>query len=100
MPPTCDHARGGYHRGMTDLNPAVQQEAQLTIQDIVDRLATTHRGADKDDVRAALAQALTDAGIGEQPEKWVADTATEISAGRTIVVDRGRRDDDDPARGD
>ena len=84
---------------MTDLNPKAQQQAQLTIQDIVDRLATTHAGQDKDDVRAALAQGLADAGIGEQPEKWVTDTANEIAVGRTIVVDRGRRDEDDPARG-
>ncbi|HYY09369.1 MAG TPA: hypothetical protein VE781_00445 [Kineosporiaceae bacterium] len=84
---------------MTDLNPAVQQNAQLTIQEIVDRLATTHRGEDRDAVRAALAQGLADAGIPEQPEKWVTDTANEIAVGRTIVVDRGRRDEDDPARG-
>ncbi len=83
---------------MTDLNPSVQQQAQLTIQEIVDRLSVTHRGEDKDAVRATLAAALADAGLPEQPEKWVADTATEIAAGRDIIVDRGRRDEDDPRR--
>jgi hypothetical protein len=85
---------------MTDLNPLVQQQIQETIQQIVDRLAATHRGEDKEVARAALAQGLADAGIGEQPEKWMQDTATEIVAGRTVVIDRARKDDDDPARGD
>jgi hypothetical protein len=85
---------------MTDLNPLVQQQVQETIQQIVDRLSTTHRGEDKQATRAALSQALADAGIGEQPEKWMQDTATEIVAGRTVVIDRARKDADDPARGD
>ena len=83
---------------MTDLNPHVQQQAQVTIQEIVDRMSTTHRGEDQDATRAALARAIADAGLPEQPEKWVTDTADEIAAGRTIVIDRTRRDEDDPAR--
>jgi hypothetical protein len=83
---------------MTDLNPHVQQQAQVTIQEIVDRLSVSHRGEDPDATRAALTQALLDADLPEQPEKWVKDTADEISAGRTIVIDRSRRDEDDPAR--
>ena len=81
-----------------DLDPLVQHEAQVTIQDIVDRLAATHRGEDPDVLRAALAQAIADAGLPEQPEKWVRDTATEVAAGRKIVIDRTRRDQEDPAR--
>ena len=81
-----------------DPDPIVQHEAQVTIQDIVDRLAATHRGEDPDATRAALAQAIADAGLPEQPEKWVRDTATEVAAGRQVVIDRTRRDQDDPAR--
>jgi hypothetical protein len=83
---------------MTDLNPHVQQQAQVTIQEIVDRLSATHRGEDPDATRAALSRAIQDAGLPEQPEKWVGDTANEISAGRALVVDRTRKDEDDPRR--
>jgi hypothetical protein len=83
---------------MTDLNPQVQHDTQAAIQEIVDRLSTTHRGADPEDTRATLVQAFDDAGIPQQPEKWMRDTADEITAGRTLVVDRTRRDEDDPAR--
>jgi len=83
---------------MTDLNPHVQQQAQATIQEIVDRLSQTHRGEDPDAIRAALTRAMADAGIPEQPEKWMKDTADEIPPGRTLVTARARRDEDDPAR--
>ena len=83
---------------MTDLNPHVQQQAQVTIQEIVDRLTTTHRGEDQDATRAALARAIEDAGLPEQPEKFVRDTAAEVVAGRQLVIDRTRRDEDDPRR--
>ena len=83
---------------MTDLNPHVQQQAQAAIQEIVEGLSQTHRGEDPDAVHAALTRAMADAGIPEQPEKWMKDTADEIASGRTLVVDRARRDEDDPAR--
>ncbi len=94
----CDRPPDGYLTVMTDLNPGAQQQAQVTIQQIVDQLVTTHRGGDPDATRQALSQAIQDAGLPEQPEKWVKDTADEISAGRTIVIDRNRRDEDDPRR--
>ena len=96
----CDRPREGYDDAMTpqDPDPIVQHEAQVTIQDIVDRLAATGRGEDPDAIRAALAQAIADAGLPEQPEKWVRDTATEVVAGRQVVIDRTRRDEDDPRR--
>ena len=81
-----------------DHDPIVQHEAQVTIQEIVDRLAATQRGEDPDAIRAALAQAIADAGLPEQPEKWVRDTATEVVAGRQVIIDRTRRDQDDPSR--
>jgi predicted subunit of tRNA(5-methylaminomethyl-2-thiouridylate) methyltransferase len=81
-----------------DPDPGVQHEAQVTIQEIVDRLAVTHRGEDPDVARAALEQAIADAGLPEQPEKFVRDTAAEVVAGRQLVIDRTRRDEDDPRR--
>jgi predicted subunit of tRNA(5-methylaminomethyl-2-thiouridylate) methyltransferase len=99
-PKRCDRPRDGYDEVMTpkDPDPGVQHAAQVTIQEIVDRLATTHRGEDPEVTRAALAQAIADAGLPEQPEKWVSDTATEVAAGRQVVIDRTRRDEDDPRR--
>ena len=99
-PSRCDRPREGYDQAMTpkDPDPIVQHEAQVTIQEIVDRLAATDRGEDPDVIRAALAQAIADAGLPEQPEKWVRDTATEVVAGRQVVIDRTRRDQDDPGR--
>jgi hypothetical protein len=91
-------AERGYRMGVTDLNPRVQQQAQETIQQIADEVANEHSGQDPELVRAALAERLAAAGIPEQPEKWVADTADEIAGGRRVVVDRALRDDDDPER--
>jgi hypothetical protein len=88
----------GYRTGVTDLNPRVQQQAQETIQQIADEVANEHSGQDPELVRAALAERLAAAGIPEQPEKWVTDTAGEIAAGRRLVVDRALREDDDPDR--
>jgi hypothetical protein len=89
---------GGYPLGMTDLNPRVQQQAQVSIQAVVDAVTNEHSGQDPQLIRAALTDGLAAAGLPEQPEKWVADTADEIAGGRRLVVDRSLRDDDDPAR--
>jgi hypothetical protein len=91
-------ASQGYRRGVTDLNPRVQQQAQETIQQIADEVANEHSGQDPELVRTALAERIAAAGLPEQPEKWVADTADEIAGGRRLVVDRALRDDDDPDR--
>jgi hypothetical protein len=83
---------------MTDLDPQVQDEAQRRIQQVVDHVAAQHHGDDVDVARAALASALEEAGLPEQPEKWVSDTGAEIAAGRRVVVDRTIRDEDDTRR--
>jgi hypothetical protein len=83
---------------VTDLNPRVQQQAQETIQDVVDAVTNEHSGQDPEVIRAALADRLAAAGVPEQPEKWISDTADEIAGGRRLVVDRALRDDDDPDR--
>ena len=94
MPP---RPRGTVRR-MTDLNPKVQQQAQGTIQGIVERMSAENAGDDVEQVRAELARAIAAAGLPEQPEKWVTDTAAEIVAGRPVIVDRAVRDEEDPRR--
>ena len=89
---------GGYRSRVTDLNPRVQQQAQETIQQVVNEVAAEHAGRDPELVRTALAERLAAAGLPEQPQKWVSDTANEIAAGRRLVVDRALRDEDDPGR--
>jgi hypothetical protein len=83
---------------VTDLNPRVQQQAQETIQQIADEVARERSGQDPERVQAALAERIAAAGLPEQPEKWVADTADAIADGRRLVIDRTLRDDDDPDR--
>lgn len=88
----------GYPEGVTELNPRAQQHAQETVQQIADEVANEHGGQDPELIGAALAERLAAAGLPEQPETWVADTADEIAGGRRVVVDRTLRDDDDPDR--
>ena len=73
----------------TDEDPAGQQSIQARIQQIVSQVAQDVGG--NDDARVArerIEAGLAAAGIPEQPEKWVGDTAAEIAAGRGVVVDR------------
>jgi hypothetical protein len=81
-----------------DVKPREQNQAQATIQQIIDRMGPEYAGADVEQVRAVLARAIADAGLPEQPEKFVLDAAAEISAGRSLVMDRRVRDEDDPRR--
>lgn len=70
-------------------NPEDRAAAMVQLQSIVDRLTGEYAGnGDQIPVRAALEEAIGTAGLPEQPEKWVSDTAAEIAAGRTVVVDR------------
>lgn len=66
---------------------------QHKLQQIVLSVARTHSGEPVEDVRDVLAMAIAAAGITEQPEKWVADTAAEIAGGRLVVLnaDEDRR---------
>ena len=73
----------------TEDHPREPQDAQVTIQNIVDRLVEEVGG--KGDLEAAherLEAGIAACGLPPQPEKWVRDTATEIAAGRVVVVDR------------
>ncbi len=63
------------------------RSARHEIQLIVDALAPEVKGRDVDVVRAVLADALRDAGIGRQPEGWMLGTAVELSKGRQVLMD-------------
>ena len=61
-------------------------DAQDRIQGVILHLVDTHGGGDQATIRDELDRQLRDVGIGEQPAKWLSDTATEISHGRTVVT--------------
>ncbi len=68
--------------------PQDQHERQQLLQRITAQVTADHSGADVDVVRDALSGAIAEHGFPEQPKKWVDDTASEISQGRHVVVDR------------
>lgn len=68
--------------------PQDQHERQQLLQRITAQVTADHSGADVDVVRDALSGAIAEHGFPEQPQKWVDDTAGEISQGRHVVVDR------------
>ncbi len=84
--------RSGQMGAMTEQDPVGQQEAQVRLQQIADVVEARHRGDEVGVVRAELQREISAAGLGEQPDKWLDDLAAEISAGRTMVVDRNRTD--------
>lgn len=73
----------------TEEHPYRQQDAQAAIQVVVDEVGA-RVGADRDPavVREQLERGIAAAGLPQQPEKWVRDTAAELAAGREVVVDR------------
>lgn len=86
-----------------ELDPSVQRRRAEIIQQIVAEVTEQHSGEDLDTVLAALTAGLDRAGFPPQPEKWLSDTASEITEGRHVVVDRhlansnGERDQQVPA---
>jgi hypothetical protein len=73
----------------TEDHPREQQEAQATIQHVVDKVAEEVGGSG--DIQAArdrLEAELEARGLSPQPEPWLGNAAVEIAAGRPIIVDR------------
>ena len=60
---------------------------QAAIQDVLDELARTMVGDSVQGVTVAINRRLADAGIQEQPHRWVLSMAERISAGRPPVAD-------------
>lgn len=73
---------------MPEPAPQAQHERQKLLQEIVSEVHADHAGGDLDVVREALARRIEERGFPEQPQKWVDDTAAEVSQGRHVVVDR------------
>ena len=61
---------------------AVQHALQTAILAVGQR----YRGSSVPEVEQALLAAIEEAGIPEQPHKWVHDTAAEIAGGRLVVM--------------
>lgn len=68
--------------------PADPQERQEFIQSMVAEVTERFSGEPLEVVIEALSQRIAASGLPEQPIKWVTDTASEITEGRHVVVDR------------
>jgi hypothetical protein len=78
----------GEMRG-TEEHPREQHEAQVDVQHVVEAVVGEIGG--RGDVQAALERLETGiaaAGLPPQPATWLKSTATEIAAGRLVIVDR------------
>jgi hypothetical protein len=79
------------HRAMnlTESEETEQQRigaVQHALQSVILAVGERYHGSDLGTVEAALLAAIADAGIPEQPHKWVHDTAAEIAGGRLVVM--------------
>jgi hypothetical protein len=73
----------------TEDHPREQQDAQGTIQIIVDAVAeAVGGGRDAAVARERLEAGIADRGLPPQPESWVRSTAEAIADGRVAIADR------------
>jgi len=73
----------------TEDHPREQQDAQVTIQHIVEGVVDeVGGGGDPEATRERLEAGIAAGGLPPQPESWLRNTAAEIAAGRVVVVDR------------
>jgi hypothetical protein len=70
-----------------DEEPEMRREVQAEIQDVLDQLHHQMAGSSVDDVVVAINGRLADAGIPEQPHRWVQVMAERIAAGLPPVAD-------------
>jgi hypothetical protein len=61
--------------------------AKAQLQEIVTDLARYGPSRSADDLRRRLEAAIAEAGLPEQPARWVEAVAIEAAAGRTTVLD-------------
>lgn len=71
---------------MTETHPESLLDLQHRLQGVVTATTATHRGARPVDVVAALQRALVAAHLPDQPPSWMRASASEISAGRRVVL--------------
>jgi hypothetical protein len=70
-----------------DEEPEMRREVQAEIQDVLDQLHHQMAGSSVDDVVVAINGRLADAGIPEQPHRWVQVMAERIASGLPPVAD-------------
>jgi hypothetical protein len=73
----------------TEDHPREQHDAQVDVQHVVEAVVAEVGG--RGDVQAALERleaGIAAAGLPPQPQSWLKNTATEVAAGRLVVVDR------------
>ena len=70
-------------------DPNRQTTVQKTLQGVIHAVTGNIGGlGDAEGARAELESAIAEAGLPPQPYPWLRDAASEIAAGRTVVVDR------------
>jgi hypothetical protein len=73
----------------TEDHPREQQDAQVVVQHIVERVVGEVGGRrDVEAARERLEAGIAAGGLPPQPESWLRTTAEEIAAGRLVIVDR------------
>jgi len=61
---------------------------QHALQTVILEVGRRYEGSPVADVEQALTAAISDAGIPEQPHKWVHDTAVEIAGGGLVGMNQ------------
>jgi hypothetical protein len=73
----------------TEDHPHEQQDAQATIQHIVDGVVEEVGGRrDAETAQERLEAGIAAAGLPPQPESWLRSTAEAIGDGRVVIADR------------
>jgi len=72
---------------MSETDPAeLHAQAQLELQQVIDRVARDLIGAPMADIRVRLETELRAAGHWPQPEPWLRAVCLELADGRVYVV--------------
>ena len=73
----------------TEDHPREQQDAQASIQNVVDAVAgEVGGGRDAAAARERLEAGIAALGLPPQPEGWVRSTAEAIADGQVVIADR------------
>ncbi|WP_299038623.1 hypothetical protein [uncultured Pseudokineococcus sp.] len=71
---------------MTESAPESLASLQHRLQLVVNATTATHRGARHGEAMEALQRALVAADLPDQPAPWMRSSASEICAGRLVVL--------------
>lgn len=70
----------------SDDDPESTARAKGALQSVIDKMGA-FEGEPVEVVQLSLSEAIRRAGLPEQPAPWVNATASEIAAGRRVVMD-------------